>query len=134
VVPDGTPPVEVANPVTDYVPSARPGGRAPHAWLERAGARVSTIDLIGRRFVLLGSGEAWAKAAEGTPVLDVVTVGDSWELRDPGAQWHAAYGLERGGGVLVRPDGHVAWRSPGPVSDPAAAVRAALASVLGYRA
>ena len=39
VVPDGTPPPPVANPVTDYVPSARPGGRAPHVWLERGGER-----------------------------------------------------------------------------------------------
>ena len=30
VVPDGTAPVAVADLVTDYVPSARPGGRAPH--------------------------------------------------------------------------------------------------------
>src|SRR6266481_5677592 len=47
VVPDGTPPVPVANPVTDYAPSARPGGRAPHAWLERDGEQASTIDLLG---------------------------------------------------------------------------------------
>src|SRR5215475_6692696 len=31
---DGTPPPTVANPVTDYVPSARPGSRAPHVWIE----------------------------------------------------------------------------------------------------
>src|SRR4029077_11646917 len=33
VVPDGTALPTVANPITDYVPSARPGGRAPHVWL-----------------------------------------------------------------------------------------------------
>ena len=69
--------------------------------------------------------------AGGGRVLSITTVGDSWELRDPGGQWHAAYGIERGGAVLVRPDGHVAWRSAKPVADPAAAVRGALASVLG---
>src|SRR5215831_8584003 len=37
VVPDGTAPPVLANPVTDYVPSARPGGRAPHVWLARKG-------------------------------------------------------------------------------------------------
>ena len=45
VVPDGTPAPMLANPVTDYVPSARPGARAPHVWLERNGVRISTIDL-----------------------------------------------------------------------------------------
>ena len=65
VVPDGTAAPVVANPVTDYVASARPGGRAPHVWLERDGARVSTIDLVGKGFVLLTGpkGKAWSQAA-----------------------------------------------------------------------
>src|SRR5260370_19682434 len=53
VVPDGTAAPPVANPITDYVPSARPGGRPPHVWLERDGQRLSTIDLLGNGFVLL---------------------------------------------------------------------------------
>ena len=35
VVPDGSPPPAIDDPVTQYVPSARPGARAPHVWLER---------------------------------------------------------------------------------------------------
>src|SRR5262249_17496803 len=35
VVADGTPRAEVADPVTQYAPSARPGGRAPHVELAR---------------------------------------------------------------------------------------------------
>ena len=49
--PDGT-----AAPPDDpgtYVPTARPGHRAPHAWL--ADGR-STLDLFGRGFTLLGFG------------------------------------------------------------------------------
>jgi hypothetical protein len=133
VVPDGTPPPVLENPVTEYVPSARPGARAPHAWLERNGERVSTLDLVGRRFALLGSGEEWATVGADARMLDVTTVGDGWELRDPGGQWHEAYGIARGGAVLVRPDGHVAWRCIGPVADPAAALRRALDAVLGRR-
>ncbi len=53
VLPDGTAPPEVANPVTEYVPTAHPGCRAPHVWLERAGRRLSTLDLFGMGFVLL---------------------------------------------------------------------------------
>src|SRR5205085_10031108 len=64
VVPDGTPPAAVANPVTDYVPSARPGGRAPHVWLNKNGEQVSTIDLFGKGFTLLSSakGKGWSEA------------------------------------------------------------------------
>ena len=65
VIPDGSPPPVIADPVTQYVPSARPGSRAPHVWLERHGERVSTIDLFGTRFVLL----AGPKAAHGSRPL-----------------------------------------------------------------
>ncbi len=34
-----------------------PGTRAPHLWLERDGDRVSSLDLFGRRFVLLAAAE-----------------------------------------------------------------------------
>ena len=60
--PDGT-----AAPPDDpraYVPTARPGHRAPHAWL--ADGR-STLDLFGRGFTLLGFG---ADAAEAAPLLE----------------------------------------------------------------
>jgi hypothetical protein len=37
VVPDETHPPVLANRVTDYIPNARPGSRAPHVWLDRNG-------------------------------------------------------------------------------------------------
>jgi 2-polyprenyl-6-methoxyphenol hydroxylase-like FAD-dependent oxidoreductase len=129
VVPDGTPAPSYANPVTDYTPSARPGGRAPHVWLARNGERVSTIDLIGKRFTVLGSGRAWREAAAAlAPVpVDAFAIGD--ELTDPEHQWHATYGLDEGGAVLVRPDGYVAWRSRAGVADPRKALGSAFASL-----
>ena len=55
----------LSNPVTDYVPTGRPGARAPHVWLERDGVRLSTLDLFGDRFVLLAGagGTSWRDAA-----------------------------------------------------------------------
>ena len=47
VVPDGTDAPDVANPVTDYVPSARPGARAPHVFFQHEGKKLSTIDVVG---------------------------------------------------------------------------------------
>ena len=101
VWPDGTspPPDE---PRT-YIPTARPGHRAPHAWL--ADGR-STLDLFGRGFSLLAFG-ADVRAAEpllraakqrGVPVSCVRI--DEPEIA---ALYERIY-------VLVRPDGHVAWR------------------------
>jgi 2-polyprenyl-6-methoxyphenol hydroxylase-like FAD-dependent oxidoreductase len=132
VIPDGTPPPTVANPVTDYVPSARPGARAPHVWLERNDERVSTIDLVGRRFTLFASGTGWNDAAAkvGARVpLDALAIG-AGELADPERRWHAAYDVEDGGAALVRPDGYVAWRSRARVADPARALDDAVSALL----
>jgi putative polyketide hydroxylase len=131
IVPDGSAPLEAANPITDYVPSARPGGRAPHAWIGHNGARLSTIDLMGKSFLLLAAskGRAWREAARAQH-LDAVTIGDG-ELEDPDGNWAQAYGVDETGAVLVRPDGYVAWRNPTMVRNPAQALSEAMSAILG---
>lgn len=133
VVPDGTPPPETPDPVHDYVPTARPGTRAPHVWLEHKGRRVSTLDLFGDAFVLLVAGRSTPPvdeaAAAGAP-LRVHTVGDGGDLHDPAGKFPEAYGVEPGGMVLVRPDGHVAWRARTPAD--AGALIAAVAQAAGH--
>jgi putative polyketide hydroxylase len=137
VLPDGTPAIPVADPVTDYVPSARPGGRAPHVRLTRGGEDMSTIDLFGPHFTLLTGrhGAAWRQAARAIaiawPPLRAYTVGGNGELGDPDDAWHEAYGVEADGAVLVRPDGYVAWRSRSGASNAPDLLRAALESLLG---
>lgn len=122
VVPDGTEPPAVADDYSDYAPSATPGARAPHVWLGRPDARLSTLDLFGSAFTLLAAprGGAWCEQAaaverdRGVPI-DRLLVGAPG-LQDLGG-FGAAYGLDEDGAALVRPDGHVAWRSPsGPAS------------------
>jgi 2-polyprenyl-6-methoxyphenol hydroxylase-like FAD-dependent oxidoreductase len=143
VVPDGTAPVAVADPVTDYVPSARPGGRAPHVWLQRDDKRISTIDLFGPHFVLLAGrdGSAWNQAAHRAaarqlalpswPPLFAFTVGKESDLADLDGNWHEAYGVATDGAVLIRPDGHVAWRSRSAALDPERVLCAAFDGLLG---
>jgi putative polyketide hydroxylase len=141
VLPDGTAPPEVTNPVTDYAPTAHPGCRAPHIWLERAGQRLSTLDLFGTGFVLLAgrTGTAWcqaaAKIAHARHVpLHAFTVGAQGDLIDPGGSWATTYGVEQDGALLVRPDGHVAWRARSCVTNPAEILQGVLASILGEMA
>ena len=130
VVPDGSKPPEVIDPVTEYVPSAHPGCRAPHVWLENKGQRISTIDLFGRGFVLLAApgGSFWRAAAgqQGLPRIDVRVVGE--DIVDPEGAWMVAYGVSEAGAVLVRPDGYVAWRQASAPADP----RRALAEAFGH--
>jgi 2-polyprenyl-6-methoxyphenol hydroxylase-like FAD-dependent oxidoreductase len=127
VLPDGSRP-PVRSPVV-YEPTARPGHRAPAVWLGSTASRTSTIDLYDRQLVLLLGADApgceEALTGEHTRVLRVGTR----PLTDPGVDLHVAHGISRTGAVLVRPDGHVAWREPALTDDGAGAVRAALSSL-----
>ncbi len=116
VIPDGTRPPDVADGYSDYVPSATPGARAPHVWLGHADARLSMLDLFGNALTLVAApeGGAWCSvAAEVERELDVPI--DRYRIGAPGLRdvggFTTAYELADDGAVLVRPDGHVAWRS-----------------------
>ena len=134
VLDDGTPPVTVADPVREYVPSTRPGGRLPHAWVERDGARISSLDLVRPDSLLLVTASAaWAAAAaavgDGPVPLTVARFGA--DVTDPSGAWDAVSGIGSDGAVLVRPDQHVAWRAVGVPADPAAGLRDALDALFG---
>ena len=91
-----------------------PGHRAPHVWLAPG---QSTLDLFGRGFVLLrfaedaaAEGLRRAAASRGVP-LAVADIANE-----------AAARLYERRLVLVRPDGHVAWRADVEPPDPAAII------------
>ncbi|MEU9835651.1 FAD-dependent monooxygenase [Streptosporangium sp. NPDC048047] len=133
VVPDGTPPPAVEDPYRDHVPTARPGHRAPHVWLTGEDGRISTLDLLGPRFTLLTpAGSGWLRAADGLPVraVEIAETGGAAALTSP--TWAKEYGLGPCGAVLVRPDGHVAWRVRDDAPSPGA-LEAVLATVLARR-
>jgi flavin-dependent dehydrogenase len=113
VWPDGTPaPPDISHP---YTQTARPGARAPHVWLKDG---RSMLDLFGRGFVLLRLGRDPPSAASveaaakrrGVPLAIV-------EIDEPAVV--AAYEQRL---VLVRPDGHVAWRADEAPADAAALI------------
>jgi hypothetical protein len=101
--------------VERYIPTTLPGARAPHA---RLGDGRSTLDLFGPGFTLLEMGEpssnsgsiAAAAAQRGVP-LSVHNLMED-EVRD----------LYQRRLVLVRPDGHVAWRGNEAPEDPLAII------------
>jgi hypothetical protein len=87
-----------------YTPTARPGHRAPHAFL--ADGR-STLDLFGRGFTLLGFD---ASAGEVAPLVAAAKEREVpltfIAIDDP-----KIASLYQRKFLLVRPDGHVAWRN-----------------------
>ncbi len=99
VVPDGSVPPTPA--VVEFVPSAHPGARLPHAWLapgrsvyDALGPELSLVVVHGDPAPLLAEA-----TRRGVPLVAVDLTAHP-QLR---ALWGA-------GLVLVRPDQHVAWR------------------------
>ena len=105
VVDDGTDAPVLAEPARDYLPSTRPGGRLPHAWLSDG---RSTLDLIAPDVptVLLAAG------AE-SPVLDRALPVELVAI--PAESWSTTFAIDAASCLLVRPDQHIAFR--GPVSE-----------------
>ena len=98
-------------------PSGRPGSRAPHFVVTHRGARTSTVDLFSDRWVLVSGpdGSDWSKRVQRSAAcraLGIVWHGiePAGDLGDGTDRFSTAYGVERDGAVLIRPDGFIAWR------------------------
>ncbi|RJQ75636.1 FAD-dependent oxidoreductase [Pseudonocardiaceae bacterium YIM PH 21723] len=103
-------------------PSGAPGSRAPHVPLLRSGKQISTLDLFGTAFVLIAGsdGADWTTAtidAARELGVEVDTYELDREVSDPTESWYQRYGVTRSGAVLIRPDGHIAWRASTTASD-----------------
>jgi 2-polyprenyl-6-methoxyphenol hydroxylase-like FAD-dependent oxidoreductase len=108
-VADGTPAPPLDHGV--YVPSSWPGARAPHVWLDND---RSTLDLFGKAFTLVNlsgtttnTSTITAAAQKSGLPLEIVNL-DNARVRE----------LYERRFVLVRPDGHVAWRDDELPADP----------------
>lgn len=119
IVPDGS--LEGPDDHMVYLPTTRPGARAPHVDL---GEERSILDEYGRGFTLVvcdpvAQTRAFIAAGRslGIPVR---------EIRFDGGPVPAAYERPL---VLVRPDGHVCWRGEAPPAEPLRVWRA----VTGHR-
>ena len=131
LVDDGVTPLVPDDPDRIYWPHAKPGARAPHFDLVRDGAPTSSLDLFEGRFTLLAGSDAegaWRRAADAQDVpVDALVLG--LHADDPAGVFRDLYAVDDGA-VLVRPDGHVAWRSRTRPDDAETALRGALDIVL----
>ena len=110
----------------EYVPTACPGGRAPHQWLNDG---ASIHDRFGKWFTLVKFGSAstdtaaFAAAAEALDVpLDIVDVAEK-----------AARDLYACTFALIRPDHHVAWRGDSLPADTEALMRQVSGNLLSEK-
>jgi 2-polyprenyl-6-methoxyphenol hydroxylase-like FAD-dependent oxidoreductase len=98
--------------------TGEPGTRVPHAWVQRDGECMSTLDLLGTGFTLFTgpAGTRWVGAAESVSrssgvAIDVCPIGAGTDICDAHGQWGKLTGLSAESAMLVRPDDFVAWRA-----------------------
>ena len=115
---------------------ATPGARLPHATLHGPGGTLSTYDPAGVGLTLITGpgGDAWLDAATklvaGMPLpITAHVVGADLDSED--GIFCERFGLGSDGAVLVRPDGHIAWRrEAGTVVNYVTELRAAVAAAV----
>ena len=136
VIGDGTLPPQRDPLGRTYQPTTRPGHRLPHCWVEKDGARLSTLDLCGKGdFVLIvpDGGAAWLPAATNAAArhgVSLRTVRMGTDVIDTDREWAAQCEIGSTGAILVRPDSHVAWRAFEAAADPATVMEQVLATLL----
>jgi 2-polyprenyl-6-methoxyphenol hydroxylase-like FAD-dependent oxidoreductase len=129
VVPDETSAPILDNPIGDYIPTARPGHRAPHLWVNVDGSQRSTLDLFGDSFVALTGGTSGFGATAKSLARGTRVPLRCYSIDDPA--FLDLYGIRPGGIVIVRPDGHVAWRATQVPAEADKKFHAALARASG---
>ena len=95
----------------------QPGTRVPHLQVNYCSQKISTLDIMGKSFVLLTGPDngLWKQAArqiqdEIKIELPVYSIGPDAELDYKDKQVTEALGISSNGTLLIRPDGFVAWR------------------------
>ena len=115
IVADGTP--APAPDFINYVPSARPGHLAPHAWLHDGS---SLYDHFGAGFTLLATPDTSADEL-GNALHQARDLGIALKVLQPREGGVAA--LYKTRCTLIRPDQHVAWRGAAWPTDGAALLK-----------
>jgi 2,4-dichlorophenol 6-monooxygenase len=132
LVPEDSPPPP-GSP-REFTPTAHPGARLPHAWLDGKEGPQSSLDLIsldGFTLVSFGAHERWAEAVESISGVPITQARIGVDASPSDDEWRTTCSIESDGALLVRPDQHVAWRSPFLPEQPGAALAVALGRIVG---
>lgn len=101
-----------------FLIDGRPGSRLPHLWAMHEGKRISTLDLCGKKLILVtgAKGEPWIEATNSiseTLAIDILaySTGPNGDLITETNIFETTTGISPQGAILVRPDGFIAWRA-----------------------
>lgn len=140
IVADDSPAFQPTDVASDFTADAQPGARLPHVEITKTGEADqadkirSTLDLIEPAFALLTGpdGQGWVEALHtdgGDVPAHALRLGEHFV--DPSDSFLDTMGITTTGCVLVRPDGHVAFRAPVMVEDPGTVLHHALRRSVG---
>ncbi len=103
---------------SQYIPTTLPGSRAPHLQVIKNGKFGSILDLFEKKFVLLVGADCndWLttmdKITQKSKLpIEIYKISRDGDLIDYNNTFYDTYEITKSGAVLIRPDGHVAWRS-----------------------
>ncbi|MEO1258412.1 MAG: FAD-dependent monooxygenase [Bacteroidota bacterium] len=119
IIPDGTDLIVPEDRVTQYLPSTRPGARFPHIDFKKNTAPTSSHDLLDYRFYTLlirEKGTRWKTAAVELPSIirqkiKIVRLDKLGLAETLFKELITLCEINETGALLIRPDGHVAWRA-----------------------
>jgi 2,4-dichlorophenol 6-monooxygenase len=125
------------DPIADYRPTTWPGARLPHLWLRDGNGTHALHDFLsGSEYLVLihpGGANHWREAVrivqkDCCMPLRLLSIGAGGEadLVDDEGKWKRLSEITPTGAVLVRPDGHVAWRCPEAPADAVQVLRQVL--------
>ena len=94
--------------ISNFVPDADIGSRMPHSWIEIAGERASSLDLLNDlAFTLVAPAPIETDLLDGLgETVRVAVMGR--DFADPSGKFATLTGLSSGHCLLIRPDGHIA--------------------------
>ena len=91
-----------------YFQSTIPGHHLPHVWLAKDDQRVAIRDLVPISKLVLFVEQPASESVHDDRVQVELISASEWE--DVDSAWKSVCAVSSSGGVLVRPDGIVAWR------------------------
>lgn len=125
--------------VHEFVPFCRSGYRFPHMRLKRDGTQLSSLDLLDYEYFSLfcNSKKYWEKEFALLPettqnLIQLIEIGPNSDIEDSEGDWERMSEIGSNGAILVRPDGHVAWRFSEEGEQSFKSLSAVMKTILGW--
>lgn len=114
VIPEASLQPKRGDGLREYQPSTWPGGRLPYAVVEPAEGGISTLDILDAKTLTLlvhpSHVAVWESLVNDSKSFGINTMVKACRLANP-SDWFELMESRESGAILVRPDGHIVWRT-----------------------